>query len=146
MKHLFYLIGIGFVIYEIMWILNPKSQVEKSKKFWKETKLNKGKKWDEMTEDYKGLLFSKGVPNIILTFWMVCGLLTFNWLPFLLKLVWSFVIITPISNLFRYSIAYTVLHWFNSLVGFAFGVFVIINSYHLKIDVYEYFLVWVNSL
>lgn len=138
--------GIAFVIYELIWLLNPQAQVEKLKEFSKETKKNNGKKWDDYTEDYKSLLFTKGIPALTLTFWMVCGLLTFNWLPFLLKLIWNFTIIAPISTLTEYSLFYTVLHWFNSLVGFAFGVFVIVNSYHLKIDVYEWFVNLVTAL
>lgn len=146
MKHIFYLVAIAFIIYEMLWILNPKEQVDKSKKFSEESKKNKGKKWDEMTEEYKDLLKGKGLVSLLFTMWMVAGLLTFNWLPFLAKLVFNFVIIAPISKLTKYSIGYTVLHWLNSVVGFAFGVFVVVNSYHLKINIYEWFMQWFNAL
>lgn len=146
MKHIFYLVGIAFIIYEMLWILNPKAQVDKSKEFEAESKKNKGKKWDEYTDKYKELLKGEVLVSLLFTLWMVAGLLTFNWMLFLAKLVFNFVIVAPISKLTKYSIGYTVLHWLNSIVGFAFGVFVVVNSYHLKINVYEWFMQWLNAL
>jgi hypothetical protein len=140
MKHIFYFIGIAFVIYEMIWLLNPKDQVEKAKEMKEEGKKNKGKKWDDYTDKYKSLLKTKGLASLTFTLWMFCGLLTFNWLAFLLKIAFNFIVIAPISKLTQYSWAYTGLHWFNSLLGFAFGLFVIVNSYHLKIDIYAWFL------
>jgi len=43
----------------------------------------------------------------------------------------------PLSKLVKDTFLYTVLHWFNSLIGFAFGVFVIVNHYHLKLNLTE---------
>lgn len=77
MKHIFYLVTIAFIIYEMIWILNPKAQVEKPKEFIDESKKNKGKKWDEMSEEYKDLFKSKGLLSIFFMVWMVAGLLTF---------------------------------------------------------------------
>lgn len=146
MKHVFYLIAVIFIIRELMDILSPKLNAEQSKKFAEQVKLNKGKLYNEMTEEYKGFVLLRFIPSLFILFWMICGLLTFNWFAFLSVLVFNFVIIAPISNLSKYSTFHTVLHWFNSLIGFTFGVFVIINSYHLKIDTYELFIQWVNSL
>lgn len=41
---------------------------------------------------------------------------------------------------------YTALHWLNSVIGFAFGIFIIVNSYHLKINAYEWFMQWLNAI
>lgn len=142
MKHIFYLVGFCFVIYEMMWILNPKEQAEKSKKFNELMKEHKGKELDEYSKEYQDILWTKGLVSLIFTFWMFGGLLTFNWLAFLALLVFNFVIIAPISKLFKYSLAYTALHWVNSIIGFAFGLYVIVNSYHLKIDLYQLVKEW----
>jgi len=109
-----------------------------------ERKKNKGKKWDDMTEEYKDLLKTKGLASVFFMLWMFTGLLTFNWLIFLAIIIFNFTIIAPLGKLFKYSIGYTVLHWVNSLIGFTFGLFIIINSYHLKIDVYKWLIELIN--
>ena len=137
MKHIFYFITILFVIYELIWIFNPKEQADKSKNYTKLNKENKGKDWDDMGEDYKSLLITKGLWSVIMILWMLSGLLTFNWIAFLAFNLFQFGIIAPISKMTSFGSAYTALHWFNSIIGLFFGMFIIINSYHLKIDLLE---------
>ena len=144
MKHIFYLVAILYIIYEVIWILNPQAQVDKSKELNEESKNNKGKKWDDMSDNYKDILKTKGLASLIFTVWVFAGLLTFNWAVFLAKIAFNFIIIAPISKLTKYSVVYTVLHWLNSVIGFIFGVFIIVNSYHLKINVYELVIQWLN--
>lgn len=105
-------------------------------------KQNKGKKWDTYSEDYKDILISRGLPSLLFTLWMFAGLLTFNWVAFIAFNAFNFIAIAPISKLFKFSPAYTVLHWLNSVIGLAFGVFVTINSYHLKLNLYEIVKAW----
>ena len=59
---------------------------------------------------------------------------TSQWVIFLAWIIFNFGILTPILRLFRYSLIYTIIIWVNSLIGVFFGLFVIINHYHLKID------------
>ena len=63
-----------------------------------------------------------------------------QWILFLSFLLLNILIVGPISKLVRFSFAYTLLHWINSLIGFAFGLFVVINHFHLKIDTYKLFI------
>jgi hypothetical protein len=129
------------------WIINTKKQVSEIKELVEESKKNKGKKWDEMTKKYKDLLISKGFFVILFKVWMFLGLLTFNWFIFLFIIIFNFLIIAPISKIIkRFNKAYVTLYLFNSIIGFILGVFVIVNSYHLKINTYEYFLQWFNSI
>ena len=144
MKHIFYFVAIAFIIHQMIWILKPKFKVEKIKSFETESKKNKDKKWEEYSSDYKQMVIDKGSSSLLFTFWMFAGLLTFNWPVFLSILVFNFAIVAPISKLTKYSLMHTVLHWINSIIGFAFGVFVIVNSYHLKIDIYEWMFQWLN--
>lgn len=145
MKHLFYFMGIVFIIYELGWLLNLKDNIDKSKKLRKETKKNKGKKWDDMTDKYKNLLKTRGLASLIFSSWMFAGLLTFNWVAFMIMIMFNFVVIAPISKLTQYNWAYSCLHWINSLLGFVFGIFVIVNSYHLKINLYEWLMGLLNK-
>ena len=137
MKHIFYLVAIFFIIYEIMWIINPKKFIKSIITFDKLQKENKGKKWDNQSEEYKSALIGK-IPHLFLFVWMFCGLLTFNWLAFLVKIIFGMLLIAPISKLLKFSKGYTALHWFNSVIGLFWGLFIVINSYHLKIDLLDF--------
>jgi hypothetical protein len=139
MTTIYYLSTILFIWAEWAWLVSPIEKTNDAKKFFELSKLNKGKKWDEFSKEYKSELKSK-VWLIWILLWMFIGLFTFQWAGFLAMLVFNILIVSPLSKLTRYSIAYTIIHWFNSLIGFAFGVFVIINHYHLKIDLNQWFV------
>ena len=139
MTTIYYLSTILFIWVEWAWLVSPIEKTNDAKKFFELSKLNKGKKWDEFSKEYKSELKSK-VWLIWILLWMFIGLFTFQWAGFLAMLVFNILIVSPLSKLTRYSITYTIIHWFNSLIGFAFGVFVIINHYHLKIDLTQWFV------
>lgn len=139
MTTIYYLSTILFIWVEWAWLVSPIEKTNDAKKFFELSKQFKGKKWDEFSKEYKSELKSK-VWLIWILLWMFIGLFTFQWAGFLAMLVFNILIISPISKLTRFSIAYTVIHWLNSVVGFAFGVFVIINHYHLKIDLIQWFV------
>ena len=120
-----------------MWLMQPQKFVLDRINFDKLQKENKGKKWDDMSEEYHSALIGK-IPMLFLSIWMISGLFTFNWVAFLIILVFNFLIITPIGKALKFSKGYTILHWSNSLIGLIWGVFIIINSYHLKIDLLNY--------
>lgn len=134
MTHLFYFTTIFFLFKEIQWLYSPRERVADVKQFSELSKLNKGKKWDDFSPEYKSELKSK-IGVVLIPLWMFVGLFTFQWSAFLIMLLFNFVIIAPISQLTKYSFAYLILHWLNSVIGFAFGIFVILNHYHLHIDV-----------
>lgn len=140
MHHIFYLIGIGFIINQLMWILHPNQRIQKHRKFKEHNEINKGRKLEDWTEEYKGLLIFTAIPSVVFLLWLLLGLLSFNWFLFLGIITWNTVVIWPLSKLSEYSRAHTALHWLNSVIGFVFGLFVIVNAYHLKIDVYDWFI------
>ncbi|SOS48992.1 conserved membrane hypothetical protein [Tenacibaculum dicentrarchi] len=140
MKHIFYLNAIIFIIYKLSWILNPKEQVEKVKLFSKLSKEHKGEKWDDYSDEYKDLLKTKGVLALSFLLWMFVGLFSFNWVAFLFIILFNVLFISAVSKPFKYNNIYICIHWINSVIGFVFGLFVILNSYHLKIDLYTWLL------
>ena len=143
MTHLFYFVAIFFIWRELRWIYSPKEMVEEVKNYDALSKLNKGKKWDAMTPEYKSEIKSK-IFLIPLFIWLFMGLFTFQWDAFLLMLILNIVVIAPLSKLTKYSFAYLAIHWVNSLIGFAFGVFVIVNHYHLHISLFSAIKEWLN--
>jgi hypothetical protein len=133
MTTIYYLSTIIFLLLELHWLVSPIEKTNNARKFLALSKLNKGKKWNEYSEEYKSELKSK-IWLLYVLFWMLLGLFTFQWQVFLIMIVFNFMIIAPISKIVKDSFLYTILHWINSLIGFAFGVFVIVNHYHLKLN------------
>ncbi len=136
MTTIYYFSTIIFLFIEIAWIISPIEKTKDAKKFKYLAKLHKGKKWEDMPEEYRTQIKSK-IWLVYVFIWMFVGLFTFQWIAFLLMLIFNFIIIDPLSKLFNHNFLYTVLHCFNSWIGFAFGVFIIVNHYHLKLNLTE---------
>ena len=135
---IFYLSTIFIIIYKMNWILRPIEMTRKMQKFFKISDENKDKKWDESSIEYKAQI-KNNIPRLYVLFWFIIGLFSFQWFGFLAVLLFNLVLIAPFSKLLRFSFAYTVLHWLNSIIGLAFAIFTIINHYHLRIDLFQYF-------
>jgi hypothetical protein len=139
MDTLFYLSAIFLLWNELGWIVSPIKKTQEVKRFSELSKLNKEKSWKEYSEEYKQEVKSKAW-LLIPVIWLFVGLLSSQWVLFLGVILLNFIVLPPISNLTRYSLVYTFLHWISSLVGFAFGLFVVINHFHLKINTYQFVL------
>jgi len=105
-----------------------------AKQFYELSKLNDGKKWETYSEEYKDQIKSK-LSQAYIIVWLFIGLFTYQWIIFLLNLVFSVLVISPLSKKLLHTKLFTPLHWVNSVIGFSFCVFVIVNHYHLKLDI-----------
>jgi len=135
LKFIYYSIGIWFVIYELLWMLDPYAKSVEALKINADSLKYKHLKWDdkpkEHREDLKGKLYI-----LIFFLWLAFGIMTSQWALFIAYLVTSVIIFAPIRRLFKNNaFMYAIISWFSSLLGFVFGVFVILNAYHLRIDV-----------
>lgn len=141
MIYLFHLITILFAFYELTWILNPSEKYYSLKKLVELSKEQEGKKWADYSQEYKDNLFEiifRLLSTFVLIFWLLIGLFTFNWVGFLVFIGFQLVIITPLNKLFKSNDSIKIkIHWINSVIGFLFAIFVIINQFHLKIDLLE---------
>lgn len=135
MKIIFYLSSIVFLIKELKWILSPIEETLSIQIKERKIKETKETKYDNLTQEQKSEYKSMFLSFIFVFGWLFIGLFTFQWQAFLCFLIFQFLIIAPISKLTKYNYVYTLLHWLNSLLGLAFIIFAIINSYHLKIDI-----------
>jgi len=144
MTTIYYLFTIIFIWYELQWIYDPLRETKENELFSKLHDEFKGKKWDDFPEEYKSLLKAKLLSCVVIA-WLFIGLFTFQWIAFLAILAFNILIIAPISKLTKFSRAYTILHWLNSVVGFMFGLFVIINHYHLKLDLTQLLIDFIDK-
>lgn len=138
MNHIFHLFTIWFIIYELSWLLDFKNKISGSIKYRKLAKENEGKKWDDLSPEYKSILRNKFL-KLPMVIWIFVGLLSFNWLLFLAYIIWNGIILSPLLKFASYGKFYSVIHWINTVIGLLFGLFVLINAYHLRIDLWNEF-------
>lgn len=144
MIHLFHLITIFFIIKELIWISSPNDMIENKRRLEELQKSEKGKDYKDHSTEFKSLLKKTGLTSFVILIWMIFGLMTFNWVLFLAILLFNILIIRTISKPFKYSKIYTAIHWVNSIIGLSFGVFVLINHYHLRIDMFKVLMEFFN--
>lgn len=61
MTHLFYFVAIIYVITELRWIYSPIEKTAENKRLDYLGKINKGRRWDDYTKEYKDEIKSKVV-------------------------------------------------------------------------------------
>lgn len=115
MKHLFYLMA----IFPIMWETLNVVAVKKTQNF---IKSNKGKKPDEISGNYRILAFFM----IFYTCWILTGLFTFQWPVFIMLFVFGLI---PKK--------YIWYRWIDSFLSLVVLIFIVINAYHFKIDIFK---------
>ena len=69
MEHIFYFIGILFLIYEVYFLLNLKNELEESKRFKELTNEFKNLEWNDYSEEFKKL-FRRKVYLLIFIIWL----------------------------------------------------------------------------
>lgn len=100
-------------------------------------KKNSGEevKWDDVPTDVKPVVMFKIVLTILGLCWMVLELFTFNWAFFASYMIFVWVA----GKLFSTQNPSTTFFAFRSTMFILFVLFVLINSYHLKIDFFSLF-------
>lgn len=133
LTNIYYLLGILFIFDGIVKVYSAKEQTKKNEQghsLFKEYKnTDKTMYPNELNEFIKGR-----TRDVWFLLWLFIGLFSVQWVLFLFYLSFNFFIIWPLLKLTKFSVVYTALYWFNSLVGVFMGVFLVINKYHLKID------------
>jgi hypothetical protein len=107
-------------IFPIIWEMINVVNVYKVHNFIENINKSKGLKFDEMTANQKGF----SVMSIGYIAWIIAGLFTFQWSIFV-----CFLVIGMIPKIFAW------YRWVDSFVTLIALMFVIINAYHLQIDV-----------
>ncbi len=146
MRDFFYFIGILFLIYELYYLMNIRSFVEGTYKFIELQKVNKGRSWESSDEEYKNLLIGRGCPALVFFLWMHIGLCTNNWVFFLGFLIIQYLVMQPLNKLTKYTPIYLFLQFLNTLLGVGFTLFIILNAYHLNIDITPQVIEFIDNL
>lgn len=126
MKHLFYLIGVAPILWEAMGVFDPL----RFHKFSQSMKKLKGVKFDDYTktQQYVSMLM------LFYMVWIVAGFLSTQWV--------SFILIFLISLIPK---PFVWIRFLDHLITFLLLVFIIINAYHLKIDLWAFIVTWFHN-
>lgn len=113
---IFYLFSFAAIMNEILTLANPKKVSAFARSF-------KGKEFKELTDTQKNYSYL----TILYFLWTFVGLLTSQFIPFLFILLLCLV---PTK--------YWFLKWIDSLLSLSLIIFILINKFHLHINVYDY--------
>ena len=124
MKHLFYLLTIFPILWEMANISSPKKMHETLKR------MKDIKEYDKYSAKQKMFSF------LMLCYvgWTLVGFMSFQWPIFLIIILMSFI-----------PKAHYVLRWIDSFITLMLLVFIMVNAYHLKIDTYNVILNYFTS-
>lgn len=132
--NLFYLVILFLAIDKIYWILTPQARVAESKDFKATTLSLKNTPFPDWPSGYAGKigwLYFRAFLGALL----FLGLISEQWLVFLILLVWIHLVVTPVTMLFKNrTIIWTAFHWINKWILLAVYFFLVINHYHLKLS------------
>jgi hypothetical protein len=121
-KFIFYFIGLA----PIMWELNVIAEPLKARKF---IKAMENIPYEDRTDNQKNLTWCLSLYII----WVFVGLLGSQWILFL--------VIIGLSCIPK---KYTIIQWLDACISFMVLLFILLNTYHFKINIFEYLksLLW----
>jgi len=120
MKHIYYF----FAFFAILWESGCIIETKKVHEFIIKLKADsKNKKFDELSNNQKSLIFLQLFYGI----WAFIGLFTFQWSIYIVFFITSFI---PKKNI--------IARKADAIISLLILFFIILNTYHFKIDIWEY--------
>jgi hypothetical protein len=119
MKHLFYF----FTIFALFWEFSIIADVKKYSQF--KTSFKKLIKENIKIDDWTTLQKTFSFLQLGYVLWTFVGIFTFQWPVFIL-----FILISMIPKPYKW------MMWLDAFISILILLFVLINAYHLKIDVF----------
>lgn len=138
MSNIYYFFGLFFLIYELRCTLMPTTVaagVYKTEAFVKEIK---NIDYDDLTPDQKKKVKGKVVKVLFIFTWLSLGIFTFQWPLFVAFIAFHLTVTKFLYKVTDHTIFYPVVIFFSGIVGVVFSLFVIINAYHLHIDIWKW--------
>lgn len=123
MKHIFYFLSIG----PIMWELYNVTAVSKVHAYSKKIKTVK---WEKSDSQYKSFIFCL----MVYMLWSFVGLFSEQWPLFATIILMGIV----------FPKKFIVLRWLDALVTLLILFFILLNAYHFHVDVWKYILKSLN--
>lgn len=144
MKHIFYLIGMIYAIINLFQAIDPKTHIERMSKTIENGKIHKGKEYNDYPKEYQTQLVHVFFVLVIGFVFMFGGLFTDQWPLFIILMIFDFGVSGLVTKLVKGSIIHPIWGAINGSVCFAIIIFIILNAYHLHIDILQLIVGWVR--
>jgi hypothetical protein len=118
MKHIFYFFTFIAILWEMLSVINPKSVHD----FYKRVLVAKGKKFRELSTSQQTI----SVCMLGYMIWNFIGFFTFQWPIFIMLFLIGLI---PKK--------WILLRWIDAFISLLILLFIVLNAYHLKIDLFE---------
>lgn len=138
MTHLFYFMGLLFLMYEIFFLFNIEEKIANSKQYKDYRKENPDATYSKFPDKIKNVFLETAIIGIPYILWMFVGILSSQWIVFTAYLVFAFGVVTPLRKLVGYSPARFYFTFTDTLICIFVIGFIVINKYHLHIDTLSY--------
>ena len=122
------IIKVLFYVWAIFALLLELQLMTKPKKFMDFKAKMKGVKFDNLSDQQKAF----GVLTLLYVFWVFVGLLSSQWALFLI-----YIVIGIPFSLFKKSM---IIKSIDGFISSCLLVFIIVNAFHLHINVYEFII------
>jgi len=139
MTTIYYILGILLLFIEVSYFINPTKKAVETKRF---RELYESESARE-TKEYKRLLLEKGCGSFLVLGWFMTGLFTIQWPVFLIFLILVFGVFAQLGKVtikLKADWPLAISHWISSLASIITIVFLILNHFHLHIDIVKWFL------
>lgn len=136
-KLFYYALWVLFLVYKLWWLQSAKERLRARVRYYEYAKNKPTIKWNDAPEDIQASLLRMYFIEVPAMFMMLTGLFTYNWI--------LFVVLIPVMVI-RYTLAdklqvrgkfYNTTEIIWSVCIVIMIVFNIVNTFHLKIDLYS---------
>jgi len=137
MVTIFYLITLFVIMKNLLHLSSPIKSVKSYRGYKKLIKDMDQDSYHDLSDNDKQAVLFKSILGIVELSWLFIGLMTANWILFLIYIGWNAIIYRPIRKLSSGSKLDYSLICINAIVSMSLGLFVLLNHYHLHLNTFE---------
>lgn len=135
MKIIYYLFVLGLAMYNLVYVVAPKAR--RKRLLEKIALAEKEDKTEDEKETETANQISSLIPKLFFCIVIFMGVFTFNWVLIIAYTLYSILEGTIIESIWGTKPSPVFVLWLQGVINFLVLMFLIINSYHLKIDFLE---------
>ena len=147
LESFYYFIVTAFLYIEFKYIVDTRGSIEKITRMQSisESLKTKEVEYENMSAEEKWVLINIILKAFVVLFTVFVGIFTSQWPIWVGTMLINLVFMSPYTKFLKRTIGenyrqdnrYVTAIWINSVLGFAAALFVLINKFHLHLDILE---------